>query len=429
MATTIVMPKFGLTMESGQITRWYKQDGDPVKEGEIIFAVETDKMTNEVEAENDGILHIMAPEGSTVPCKQAVAAIAAPGESVSILDESTLEPVPGQSAAAEALAQPKLAVVPSAGQGRVWATPKAKKLAAEKQVVLSELGGTGPQGLVTAKDIALAVVKMPKATPMAVKTAEAAGISLGTIKKDGRIMKQDVLQVIAGPASVPDDFLTRRMPMSAMRKAIAKNMLLSVQTSPTVTFQIKADVSRLAELKAAIAEETKLSYTDLLAGIVVKVLMDHPYINGRIEDDEIIFYDYVNLGVAVALEDGLVVPIVKNAQRKGIAAISAEIKEMAQKAKSGALTRDEMSGGTFTITNIGMYGIESFTPIINPPQSAILGVNAIEQTPVVKDGEVVIRPIMKLSLTADHRIIDGAVAAQFLSDLKATIKNPWKLLL
>jgi pyruvate dehydrogenase E2 component (dihydrolipoamide acetyltransferase) len=429
MATTIVMPKFGLTMESGQITQWHKQDGDQVKEGEVIFSVETDKITNEVEAKSDGILHIIVPEGTTVPCKQVVAVIAASGESVSILDDTALGQIPEQSEAIEVPVQPKLVALPSAEQGRVWATPKAKKLAAEKRVDLSEVGGKGPQGLVTVRDITAAFEKRSKATPMAVKTAEAAGVNLATIKKDGRIMKQDVLRAIAGPAAAIGDFPTRRMLMSAMRKAIAKNMLLSFQTSPTVTFQIKADVSRLAELKAAIVEETKVSYTNLLAGIVAKVLMNHPYLNGRVEGDEIVFHDYVNLGVAVALEDGLVVPVVKNAQHKGIAAISAEIKELAQKAKGGALTMDEMSGGTFTITNIGMYGIESFTPIINPPQSAILGVNAIEQTPVVINNATVIRPILKLSLTADHRIIDGAVAAKFLSDLKATIENPWRLLL
>jgi pyruvate dehydrogenase E2 component (dihydrolipoamide acetyltransferase) len=425
MATTIVMPKFGLTMETGIITRWYKQDGDPVKQGEAIFAVETDKMTNDVDAESDGILHIIIPEGSAVPCKQTVAVIAAPGEIVSVLDDIA----PEQSEETKGQVQLKLAAVPSAEKGRVWATPKAKKMAAEKQVDLSELGGKGPQGLLTVKDITVALNKKPKATPMAVKTAEAAGISLTAIAKEGRIMKQDVLQALAKPASVEGEFPTRRIRLSAMRKAIAKNMLYSVQTSPTVTFQIKADVSRLAELKASISEEMKVSYTDLLVSIVAKVLMKHSYLNGRIEGEEIVFHDYVNLGVAVALEDGLVVPVIKNAHQKGIAAISSEIKGLAQKAKGGALTMDEMSEGTFTLTNIGMYGIESFTPIINPPESAILGVNAIEQTLIVKDGATVIRPMLKLSLTVDHRIIDGAVAAKFLSDLRASIENPWRMLI
>jgi pyruvate dehydrogenase E2 component (dihydrolipoamide acetyltransferase) len=429
MAVTIVMPKFGLTMESGQITRWHKNNGTAVKRGEVIFSVETDKMTNEVEAECDGILHIIMPEGTTVPCKQAVAVIAAPGERVSVADDPASGRTPEQGEVTKVPDQPKLAVVPSAEQGRVWATPKAKKLAAEKQVDLSELDGTGSQGLVTVKDITVALNKKTKASPMAVKTAETAGINLTSIAKKGRIMKQDVLQALAKPTDTASDFPTRRIPMSAMRKAIAKNMLLSVQTSPTVTFQIKADVSRLAELKGAISEEIKVSYTDLLVSIVAEVLVKHPYLNGRIEGEEIILHDYVNMGVAVAIEEGLVVPVIKNAHQKGLATISSEIKELAQKAKGGALTMDEMNGGTFTITNIGMYGIESFTPIINPPQSAILGVNAIEQTPVVKDGATVIRLLLKLSLTVDHRIIDGAVAAKFLSDLKGVIENPLRLLL
>jgi pyruvate dehydrogenase E2 component (dihydrolipoamide acetyltransferase) len=427
MAVTIVMPKFGLTMESGLITRWHQKDGAELKRGEIIFSVETDKLTNEVEAESDGILHIIMPEGSTVPCGQAVAVIAAPGEIVSVLSDAASKQTPGSDEEAKGQVL-KLTVGPSAGKDRAWATPKAKKLAAEEKIGIGELNGTGPQGMVTVNDINMALAKMPKATPMAVKIANAAGINFSTIEKEGRIMKQDVLQAIAKPASVQEKIPARRIPMNAMRKAIAKNMLYSFQTAPTVTFQIKVDVSRLVELKTAISEAIKVSYTDLLVSIVAKVLMKHPYLTGQIEDEEIIFHDYVNLGVAVALEDGLVVPVIKNAHQKGLTAISKEIKEMTQKAKSATLTMDDMSGGTFTISNIGMYGIDSFTPIINQPESAILGVNAIEQTPVVKDGATVIRPIMKLSLTVDHRIIDGAVAAKFLSDLKATIEDPWRLL-
>jgi pyruvate dehydrogenase E2 component (dihydrolipoamide acetyltransferase) len=429
MATTIVMPKFGLTMEAGLIARWFKQTGEPVKQGEVIFSVETDKMTNDIEAESDGILHIIQPEGTTVPCGERIAVIVTPGEDLSVLHDFSKEEAFGARGAAEIIEGKQPTTIPSIEKSRVWATPKAKKLAAEKRIAIAVLTGTGPQGLVTAKDISLAATKTPKATPMAVKMADSVGLDLAFIKKEGRIMKKDVLQAISKQASIPDDFPDRRIPMSGMRKAIAKNMLYSVQTSPTVTFQIKADVSRLTELKASIAMETKVSYTDLLISIVARVLMKHPYLNGRVDGDDIIFHDYVNLGVAVALEDGLVVPVVKNAHQKGLATISAEIKQLAQKAKNAALTKDDMSGGTFTLTNIGMYGIDSFTPIINQPESAILGVNAIEQTPIVQDGEVVIRPIIKLSLTADHRIIDGAVAAKFLSDFKATIENPWKLLI
>jgi pyruvate dehydrogenase E2 component (dihydrolipoamide acetyltransferase) len=429
MAVTIVMPKFGLTMESGQITQWYKNNGDTVKRGEVIFSVETDKMTNDVEAESDGILHIIIPEGVSVPCKQAVAVIAAPGESVSVSEATVSGQASGQNLESEIPVQEKLAARSSGEVGKVWATPKAKKLAAEKQIDISELGGQGPQGLIISRDVVMSLVKMPKATPMAVKASEAAGIDLASIKKEGRIMKQDVLQALTKSVSTADEFSIKRIPMSTMRKAIAKNMLYSVQTSPTVTFQIKVDVSRLVELKARVSEEIKVSYTDLLVSIVAKILMKHPYINGRLDGDEIVFHDYVNMGVAVALDDGLVVPVIKSAHQKSLTAISAEIKDLVQKAKSGALTMADMSGGTFTITNIGMYGIDSFTPIINQPESAILGVNAIEQTPIVKDGAIIIRPIMKLSLTVDHRIIDGAVAAKFLSSLKSVMENPWKLLL
>jgi pyruvate dehydrogenase E2 component (dihydrolipoamide acetyltransferase) len=415
---------------NGTIARWYKPNGAKVKQGEALFSVETDKITNDIEAESDGILHIIMPEGSTIPCGQEIAVIAAPGETVSLSPSAPKDQASSQKEETGTKRPIEPVSASSAPKGRVWATPKAKKLAAEKQVAIAaELTGTGSQGLITVNDITTVLRQMPKATPMAVKLADAAVISLSSIPKEGRIMKQDILQAIAKSATVQEEFPTRRIPLSPMRKAIAKNMLHSVQTAPTVTFQITADVSRLAKLKASIAETLKLSYTDLLAGIVANVLIKHPHLNGSIDGDEIIFHDYVNLGVAVTLEDGLVVPVIKNAHQKGLSAISAEIKEKAQKAKNAAMTMDDMSGGTFTITNIGMYGIDNFTPIINQPESAILGVNAIEQTPVVQDGAVVIRPIMKLSLTADHRIIDGVVAAKFLADIKSAIENPWKLLL
>jgi pyruvate dehydrogenase E2 component (dihydrolipoamide acetyltransferase) len=214
-----------------------------------------------------------------------------------------------------------------------------------------------------------------------------------------------------------------------MRKVIARRMRESVDISPTVTFDISVDVTALAGIRADLATaDLKASYTDLLAMAVSRLLLEFPLLNCRVDGENLVFRNYVNLGIAVALDEGLLVPVIKNAHLKRLGALSAEIKELADNARAGSLSPDALSGGTFTITNLGMFGIESFSPIINQPEVAILGVNAITKTPVVKDGEIVIRPLMKLSLTTDHRAIDGSVAAQFLAKLKSLLEKPALLL-
>ena len=213
--------------------------------------------------------------------------------------------------------------------------------------------------------------------------------------------------------------------MSGMRKAIARNMQASHMTSPTVTYQISVEMDAMRAYRAQLKEnDIKVSYTDLLVKFVSKALTEFPLLNCSIEGDELIMKNYVNMGVAVALENGLVVPNIPNADKKGLAQISAELKELSEAARSGNLSGDKLTGGTFTITNLGMYGIESFSPIINQPEVAILGVNAMEEKVVVRKGEQVIRLMMTLSLTADHRAVDGAVAAQFLHRVKTLLENP-----
>ena len=213
--------------------------------------------------------------------------------------------------------------------------------------------------------------------------------------------------------------------MSGMRKAIARNMLASVQTSPTVTFNLGIDMSEMKRYREQLkAKEIKVSYTDLLVKFVSKALTEFPLLNCSVEDNKIIYKHYVNMGVAVALDNGLVVPNITDADKKSLTEISAEVKELAKLAREGKLPPEKLRGGTFTITNLGMYGIESFTPIINQPEVAILGVNTMEDKVVVVGGEMVIRPIMNLSLTADHRVVDGSVAAQFLQRVKSLMENP-----
>ncbi|NLB34126.1 MAG: 2-oxo acid dehydrogenase subunit E2, partial [Tissierellia bacterium] len=274
--------------------------------------------------------------------------------------------------------------------------------------------------------------EMPKnkVSPTAAVVAEQLGVDTEKIQKDNRIMKADVVQYkLDENLDKYADPKEYRSKMSTMRKVIAKRMLESVQTSPAVSFNIKVDTSSIKQLKDDLSARAKVSYTDILVKIVSMVLIEYPLLNSTISDSEIITRNYVNMGIAVSLPAGLLVPVVKYSNVKGLKQISKEIKELGEKARSNTLSPDELTGGTFTISNLGMFGIESFTPIINQPEVAILGVNAIIQEPVVVNGELVIKPMMNLSLTADHRVVDGAVAAEFLAKLKEYIEKPGLLLL
>jgi pyruvate dehydrogenase E2 component (dihydrolipoamide acetyltransferase) len=265
-----------------------------------------------------------------------------------------------------------------------------------------------------------------KASGLAAKMAADAGINLGDIPGKGRIMAADVAAFASAGAQ---QALEETVPMSGMRKVIAKRMSESQHTSPTVCLDISVDMTAMKAARTELAAVgVKVSFTDLLVKITAKTLLEFPLLNCSVDGTNIIYKRYINMGVAVALPDGLLVPVVKNAHLKGLEAISAEIKSLAENARNGKLGPDALSGGTFTITNLGMYGIESFSPIINQPEVAILGVNTMIDTPVVADGAVLIRPIMKLSLTTDHRVIDGSVAAQFLSKLKSYLEKPVLLL-
>ena len=428
MATKVLMPKLGLTMEEGIIVKWNFASGDTVQKGDILYELETDKMTNEVAADTDGVLHIIHPEGAVVPVIETVGVIADAGEDISAyLGGAPAAAEPEKAVQAAPIAAESGAMPAGKEGGKVWASPKAKLVAAEKGINLSVVKGTGPQGLVVVRDLS-GQLAAPKASPMAVKVAADSGIPLESIQKDGRIMKQDVLDRI--PVAAPASGNVRRIRMTAMRKAVAKNMTASWTTVPAVTYDMQADVTELAALKKVLEKSgQKISYTDILAKMTACALMAFPLMNSRIDGNEIVLHDYVNLGVAVALEDGLVVPVIAGADKKGIGEISAEIRQLAVMAREGRLTTEEMSGGTFTITNLGMFGMKSFSPIINLPESGILGVNTITETPVVVDGEIVIRPLITLSLTADHRTVDGAVAANFMKRLCELIENPWQLLL
>ena len=431
MAEFVLMPKMGLTMTEGFLTNWRKSEGDTVYKGDVLFDVETDKLTNEFEAKTSGFLRKILVNEETVKILVPVAIIGTEDEDIS---ELLKQAVGEAEAAPEKEEAPIKEAVPTAAKikDRVKISPRAKKTAQELNVDYNMVTGTGPDGAITEDDIRKFAEEKPKnkISPTAAVVARQLSVDTEKIHKDTRIMKEDVVKYKL------DENLTKyadpqeyRSTMSTMRKVIAQRMLESVQISPTVSFNIKIDTTALKKLRDELKDEAKVSYTDIMVKIVSKVLMDFPLLNSTVDGNVIVTRNYVNMGVAVALPAGLLVPVVKFSNVKGLKDISKEVKDLGERAKTNKLTPDELTGGTFTISNLGMFGIESFTPIINQPEVAILGVNAIVQEPVAINGEIVIKPMMNLSLTADHRVVDGAVAAEFMSKLKEYMEKPGLLLL
>ncbi|TFZ41137.1 2-oxo acid dehydrogenase subunit E2 [Soehngenia longivitae] len=430
MAKIIVMPKLGLTMKKGKIVKWYKKENEEVKKGDKLFSIETDKLTNDYVADEEGLLlKIIENENSTVDCLKPVAIIGNAGEDISNLIEVKPNTEPMQEK--DDKTPIKSVEVETKSEEKVKISPVAKKLAIENKIDFTKIKGSGPNGRIVLEDIekVLENKNQIKMTPTAKVIAESAGVDIAELNKDERINKEDVLRYNLNKAYEnivqPID---KRIPMSTMRKIISERMSQSAFTAPTVNYTIPIDVTKLKEIKEEISKEYKITYTDLIVKITSAVLLDFPLLNSSIDGEEIITRNYVNMGVAVALEEGLLVPVVKNSHIKSLKQISLEIKDLTYRAKTNQLTTDELDGGTFTITNIGKFGVESFTPIINQPQSAILGINAIIDKAIVKNEQIYVTPVMNLSLTADHRTVDGAVAAQFLQKLKLALENPIAML-
>jgi len=434
VAKVIVMPKLGLTMKEGTVGKWLKAEGDFIDKGQALLEVTTDKLANEVESNVSGYVRkIIAQEGDKVACLKPIAVIGEKDEDISSLlnsDEAAEKSVKKEVEKTEVKSDDAEKAVKSGG--RVKAAPAAKRRAKELGVNIEEVTGTGPQGRIKLDDVEKYHANMDKvkASPTAKKLASNMNVDIGDINKKDRIMKQDVIdhnasQMLMAKASPQEN----RMAMSSMRQVISQRMSYSWNTSPAVTYDMKVDMTKLMEMKSSLKVVHKVSITDLLVKIASSVLLEFPLLNSTIDGDEIITRNYTNIGVAVALEEGLIVPVVKYANVKGLKEISAEIKKLAAKAKSNNLTSDDMSGGTFTISNLGMFGMNSFSPIINQPEVAILGVNAIEDVLMIVDGVVVSKPMMTLSLTADHRAVDGAVAANFMKRFKTVVECPEMLIL
>ena len=460
MAFEIIMPKLGVDMQEGEIIEWKKQEGDVVNEGDILLEIMSDKTNMELEAEDSGVLlKITRQAGETVPVTEVIGYIGAEGEVVAdnVASAPAAEPAPKveEVATVEAPVVATQAPVVHEG-GKVRATPKARKVARELGIDLTQVPGTGAKGRVHADDVENFKGAQPKVTPLARKIAADLGIDLASVSGTGfggKITKEDIL-AISAPAQVKEAAAARVVeakpekvlpegveviPMSAMRKAISKGMTHSYLTAPTFTLNYDVDMTNLMALRKQVLDPImnktgmKVTFTDLIGLAVVRTLMkeEHRYLNASLIDDaqNIELHKFVNLGIAVGLDDGLIVPVVHGADKMSLSEFVVASKDVIKKAQAGKLKAAEMSGSTFSITNLGMFGTKSFNPIINQPNSAILGVSATIQTPVVVDGEVVVRPIMGLCLTIDHRIVDGMNGAKFMVDLKHLIENPMELLI
>lgn len=379
-----MMPKFGLTMHEGTIQRFFKSAGELVSAGEPLYEVETEKVLYEVEAPASGTLAmILFDEGATVECGVAVALIAETGEDVAAIaaryEKSAAQP-PKQSSVSPPIGNPSATVANAAS--RRTASPIARKLASELSVNLDKVEGTGPGGRITREDVERAAKSAPKAQ----QAASAATASAG------------------------------RIALRGARKLIAERMHQSLHTSAQITITSEADVTPATEFRARQSHDFDFSYTDMMIHSVARALMRHPRMNARLNENgaEIVLNASANIGIAVALDEGLIVPVVQRAESKSLQEIAIESRALGERARSGSLKLEDVHGGTFTITNLGMFGIDSFTPILNPGETGILGVGRIVEKPAVFNGTITKRAMIWLSLTFDHRVIDGAPAAEFL---------------
>ncbi|OXS27113.1 MAG: hypothetical protein BI182_06535 [Acetobacterium sp. MES1] len=435
MAQLIVMPKFGLTMTEGTIGSWNVAVGDTIAEGDILCEIETDKLTNEFESPKAGVLlKIIEGDGATVTCLEPIAIIGEANEDISGLSGGTTPQAAEEAAPIEVIVRSETSAK-TAG-GRLNASPLAKKLAKEKGIDLSLITGTGAKGSITVDDVnnytpvAEADQKV-SVSPVAKKMAEASGLDLSTLAGDGRIMKKDVAARLTESSTIetaPETIL-----LKGMRKTIAKRMSESWSISPRVTYTRPVDATAMKEFRAKLKPEfdkrgLKLTFNHIIMKVCAQALLEYPHINGSLVDDTLVLHPHAHIGLAIGLDSGLLVPNVKNCDSKPLSQIAAETEKLIADAKAGCTQMDDLVGGTFTLTNLGAYGITSFSPIINQPELAILGIDAMVDTPVVIGGQITIRPMMNLSLTADHRIIDGMLAAQFLQRIGEYLENPSLLL-
>jgi pyruvate dehydrogenase E2 component (dihydrolipoamide acetyltransferase) len=446
MATEVVMPRLGWTMEEGSIVEWRKRDGEAVQAGEILFVIESDKAAIEVEALGSGILRIPAdapPPGAVVPIGTRLAYLVAPGEPTpgSVADapavpapDATGDTVSGRTlqppASRSTLAQP--------ATGTPAISPRARRVASELGVDWTRLASSSRSGRIVERDVraaaerlaAQAALPAARSTPLARKVAAEAGLdvaALASARPGERLTRADVEAATAPPPAVAGT------PLSGIRRLTAMRLSESARATVPVTLTTEADASRLVRLRAEIAQDLAgadtpvPTYTDLLARLTAVALTEHPALNASLVDDRIVVHTAVHLGLAVDTARGLLVPVIRDAARLSVQQLAAEATRLIAAARAGTLAPDDLRGGTFTLTNLGMYEIDAFTPVINLPECAILGIGRIVARPVVVDEAaetIAVRKMLALSLTFDHRVVDGAPAARFLQRVKHLIERP-----
>ncbi len=468
MAEVIIMPKLGFNMNEGKLVQWYKNEGDEIAKGEPLFSIETDKTNMDIEATSDGVVKkLLIEEGDQIPVTLPIAVVGAADEDVSaVVADAKAQLESGGAAPAEEkeeapaaapAEEKKPAAVPKAEGGRLKITPRARRVAAENDLSIEDLAitGTGWQGGICEQDILdyLESNKI-KATPVAAAMAKAEGIDLADITGtgvNGKIMKEDVEKAVAAAAKKAEaaaeaaadeaEFtadgkeILEKVPYAGVRKVIGDRLSESKFTAPHLYFTQKVNMEDVIALRKKVnaAQDKKTSVTDFIARATVIALQKYPEMNSSLVGDTIIKYKSVNLGIAVASPTGLIVPNIKDSQNLSVVELSKASTPLFDKAREGKLAIDEYSGGTFTISNLGMFGIENFTAIINPPEVGILSISSTKDEPFVvtkEDGskEIQIKPMMNIQLTVDHRIIDGLLAAQFVTEIKKLLENPISLL-
>ncbi|MES3630670.1 MAG: pyruvate dehydrogenase complex dihydrolipoamide acetyltransferase [Longimonas sp.] len=455
MAITIEMPKLSDTMEEGVLSAWLVDEGDAVSAGDIIAQVETDKATMDLEAFDEGVLlKKMIDEGDAVPIGELIAVLGDEDEDISdivggdaagngVADEATAsgetessedaapETADTASAAADAPSgdgslqdrTPEPVPAPTDASGeRVKASPLARRVAQEHTVDLSTVEGTGPNGRIVRRDVEAALAEQ-EATPEPAEAADTSAPEPAPQPQPAESVKIDV------------GYETE--PISQMRKAISRRLAQSKFTAPHFYLTIDVDMARAAEVRAELNElaeakdRSRISYNDLITKACALALSEHPYVNASYHADEgeIRLYDDVHVGIAVAIDEGLITPVIRNADQKGLTQIAEETRTLAGKARDRELQPEDYEGATFTTSNLGMFGIEEFTAILNPPNAAILAVGGIRDEPVVEEGEIVPGKRMKVTLSCDHRVVDGAVGAQFLDTMRGYLEDPMTMLL
>jgi pyruvate dehydrogenase E2 component (dihydrolipoamide acetyltransferase) len=421
MATKVIMPKLSPTMEEGQISRWLKKEGDKVSMGEPLAEIDTDKATMEMQALGNGVLRkILINEGQSAPLGQTIAIVGEPDEDISAL---LSEAPPAQPQVTEQKETNSPPPVPDVAQPQ----PQAKAAAAASPV------DNGRQPQAAAFEAGRMIV-----SPLAARMAADAGIDLRSLQGSGpggRIIKRDIEAAISKPKAAPAPTFIQQAgasayrdePASQIRQTIAKRLVTSLGPVPHFFLTTDIEMDRAAEMRKginALDPDLKISINDIIIKVAAAALIQHPQVNASFQEKFLRYYEQADVGVAVAIEDGLITPVVRAANQKSLSQIAAEVRELAERARSKRLKPEEYTGATFSISNLGMFGIDEFTAVINPPEGAILAVGAMTAKPIVRENEIVIRQMMRVTMSCDHRVIDGATGAKFLQTFKKILENP-----